>query len=158
MWPAQSQGEAGRTAREINCRTRRGQGKCFSRHSERTSCAHWLCIVLHNLHPVPPHSDVFWCERQASPCQTPRSLPDSIIKYVSVSSLHLILSDMKFKGRMGMYMTLVILFLIPHSDTHQLRSWMSWLQISMTWVSVNRASFLYSRPKWLSMLLARSPP
>ncbi|KAF2183412.1 hypothetical protein K469DRAFT_211562 [Zopfia rhizophila CBS 207.26] len=92
---------------------------------------------------------------KASPCQTPQSLPDSLIKYVSVSSLRLILSDTKFKGSMGMYMTLVTLVFIPLSKTHQLRSRMSGLQISTTRVLVNRASFLYFGLKRLPMFFAR---
>ena len=146
MWPAQSQGEAGRTAREINCRIR-GQGRCFSRHSKRILCAYWLCILLHNLHPIPLHSDFSSACIKASPCQTPPSLSDSLTKYVSVNSLHLTISDTKLHGSMRVHMRLLDL-----SNTRRP------IQTRTTQVLATRASFLDSCPQRFLIIVARPLP
>jgi hypothetical protein len=78
---------------------------------------------------------------KASPCQTSRSLPDSLSKYVSVSSFPLIILDMTFKESMGIYITLVALVVIPLPNARQLRFRVSWLHISTTQARINRASF-----------------
>jgi hypothetical protein len=71
----QRKARARREGLHANCVAGQAEGRAnVFLGKERISCAHWLCIVLHNLHPAPLHSDLSGASISASPCQTPGSL------------------------------------------------------------------------------------